>query len=506
MRRLLALARRLFPVGTWRGRVIRALVPASLNPAGRHGFQHYLATVEPKLWQAPVGGEAVLFSVVIPMFNTPQAYLWPLIDSLINQVYPGFEAVLADASTDPERADAIRQISARDARLRYLRLPSNDGISANTNAALALASAPYVVFADHDDVLGRHALNEVAVRLLADPAIDIVYSDEDALTNDGLTRFRPSFKPSWSPHMFLQANYTNHLSVIRRSLVEEAGGLRPEFDGAQDWDLLLRLHSIGRPVKVCHVPAILYHWRESANSTARSIASKQYAVDAGRTALAEHLRRIGVDSAGVEDLPEQPSWHRIKPRWPARVGVVCAGQLTSVEAVRQATGSTIARPVWLSQPDGFDQSGLPDDLDAVVVFFRYYHPEDRAWLDDLVGALTLPQATVVAPLLVGHHGLIDSAGYVRDKLGVTCLLRGYAVEEPGLSWPPRMIRDVDAVSRAVVAVKRADLDLLAARPGMGANLVIVPPERGRAVVWGPQQMRRREVFQTDGDPTAWAAG
>jgi len=491
MRRLLALVKRLFPTDSARGRFIRRLVPGSWVSAARRGYKRYVMRTEPSLWRPPLHDDRTepLFSAVIPMFNTPERYLAPLVDSLINQSYPHFEAILADASTDPERAEAIERRAELDGRLRYLRLARNGGISENTNVALAQAEAPYVVFVDHDDILAANALNEVACRLADDPSTDIFYSDEDLLTEDGLRRKGPSFKPDWSPHMLLHCNYTNHLSVVRRSLVEEAGGLRPDFDGAQDYDLLLRVHSLGHVLKVHHVPLVLYHWREAVASTAKKIGNKTYAIDAGRRALGEYLQRIGVATDGIVGLPTDPSWHRVKPRWAAHVAVVCAGAAADqIGALQASVVSPVCRPVWLAQPDGLDLAEVPDDAEAVVVLLQPFQPADATWLDDLVGALTLPQAAVVAPLLMGTDDVLDTDALNARNPNAAAIRRADDIGETSFTWPVGMVRDARSVMPLVVAVKRADLDLLDADAMTAGQRLVVPPKRGFAVIWGPQRM------------------
>jgi len=493
--RLVTLVKQAFPVDTWRGRALRYLL--GRNPALRR-YEAFAITIEPTLWQPPIDAATAdpLFSVVVPMFNTPDSYLRPLLDSLINQAFPRFEVILADASTDDTRAAAIGHAAQQDPRLKYLRLPQNSGISANTNAGLAVAKAPYVAFVDHDDVLAPQALNEMAARLLAEPETDILYSDEDALSEDGLKRLRPAFKPIWSPHLFLMCNYTNHLSVIRRELIAEVGGLRPEFDGAQDYDLLLRLHTLGRSLKVAHVPGVLYHWRQAKDSTARAVRAKHYAIEAGRNALEEYLQRVGLKDAQVSDLPIQPSWHRIKVPWQAKVAVVCTGSAARyIDDLQQATRTTVCHPVWLAQPDGIDVTALPAGIEVVTLISWPYQPTEPGWLDDLVGVLALPEATVVAPLLCGPDGTVDSAGFVQDALGITPILRGYPSNGGNLAGLAGVVRDVDAVSPAVLVVKREDLDLVAS-PTDG--LVVVPPGRGHAVVWGFQCMTRGQLLEWDG--------
>jgi len=488
MRRLLALAKRVFPTDSVRGRLVRRLVPGWLSPA-RRGYKRYIRQTEGTLWRAPLkdGRSKPLFSVVIPMFNTPERYLAPLVDSLINQSYPHFEAILADASTDETLAAAIESRARLDGRLKYLRLGANGGISANTNAALAVAGAPYVVFADHDDILALGALNEVAWELADDPDIDVFYSDEDLLTEDGLRRKDPSFKPDWSPHMLLQCNYTNHLSVVRRSVVEEAGGLRTEFDGAQDYDLLLRIHSLGRQLKVKHIPMVLYHWRQATASTAHKIGNKGYAIEAGRRALGEYLERVGVSSDGVVGFStDHPSWHRVKPRWAVDVAVICAGAAAGqIDSLKASVGRTVCRPVWWAQPDGLNLEALPAGADTIVVLRQPFLPDDGTWLDDLVGALSLPQAAVVAPLLVDADGPLDVEALDARNPTVETIRQTVDIRRASFTWPVGMVRDSASVMDSVVAVKRADLDILSR---IDDHRVQVPSERGFAVVWGSQRM------------------
>jgi len=488
----LALVKRLFPIDSAQGRLLRRLVPGWVSPA-RRGYRHYIMRTEPGLWRAPLkdGRADPLFSVLIPMFNTPERYLAPLVDSLINQSYPHFEAILADASTDAARADAIEKRAGLDGRLKYLRLAHNGGISANTNAALAVARAPYVVFVDHDDILAAGALNEVACELAADPDIDVFYSDEDLLTEDGLRRKGPSFKPGWSPHMLLHCNYTNHLSVVRRSVVEEAGGLRTEFDGAQDYDLLLRIHSSGRVLNVKHISKVLYHWREAVASTAHKIGNKGYAIDAGQRALREYLQRVGV-AGEVTGFPADPSWHCVKPRWAVDVAVVCVGAAAgAVDELKASVGRTVCRPVWLAQGDGLNLAEVPDDASAAVVLRQRFAPEDAAWLDELVGALTLPQAVVVSPLLIGAEGPLDVEALDAGNPNVASMRATDGIGDASFTWPVGMVRDAASVMDAVVAVKRADLDLVSPAGGRAEvtpNRVEVAPDRGFAVIWGPQRM------------------
>jgi GT2 family glycosyltransferase/SAM-dependent methyltransferase len=231
------------------------------------------------------------FSVLLPVYNTPAALLRCTLESVLRQTYPHWELCVAD---DGSTAEHVRPLLAeyrrRDGRIRVTYRDTNGNISAASNTALGMARGEYVALLDHDDELAEHALSRVAEAVAADRDLDMVYSDEDKLEMDG-TRCDPSFKPDWSPEFFLACMYTCHLGVYRTSLVREVGGFRSEFDGAQDYDLVLRLTA--RTSRIHHIPDVLYHWRLAPTSTALNIAAKPYAPDAARRALEAHLSETG---------------------------------------------------------------------------------------------------------------------------------------------------------------------------------------------------------------------
>ena len=239
-------------------------------------------------------------SVVVPVYNPPAAFLEAMIESVRGQTYANWELCLADgASTAPHVRPILDKAAAGDSRIKVALLPANGGIVGNSNAAVALATGDFVALLDHDDTLAPFALHEVVTAVNANPDADILYSDEDKLDTHG-ERVEPNFKPDWSPETLRSRNYVCHLTVLRRSLVEQVGGFRPGFDGSQDYDLVLRASAAAR--QIVHVPHVLYHWRMHAQSTALVKGSKNYAFDAGKRAVDEHLRRLGVD-ASVHDGP-----------------------------------------------------------------------------------------------------------------------------------------------------------------------------------------------------------
>jgi glycosyltransferase involved in cell wall biosynthesis/adenylate kinase family enzyme len=236
-----------------------------------------------------------LLSIVTPVYNPPPALLEAMIDSVIAQSYGNWELVLVNGSPENPAVQAvIDKARARDRRIAIVNLAANQGIVGNTNAGLAEAHGEFIVFVDHDDTIAPFALYEVAKLLNQDPATDMLYSDSDLLSYDGTKRFQPLFKPDWSPAIMLSANYATHLCVIRTSVVEQLGGLAAGSDGAQDWDLILRVSE--QTSRIRHLPKILYHWRESPTSTAIDISQKPYALQAQFGVIQRHLARKGIQA------------------------------------------------------------------------------------------------------------------------------------------------------------------------------------------------------------------
>ena len=230
-----------------------------------------------------------LISIIMPVYNTPEQYLRAAIVSVRNQVYPHWELCIADDnSSSREHREVLAEYAAIDARIKVVYRTENGHISHASNSALELATGEFVGFLDHDDVLAREALYEVANVINRHADADMVYSDEDKIHDDG-HRTDPYFKPDWCPDSFLSRMYTCHFGVYRRSLVEAVGRLRPGFEGSQDYDLVLRLTE--RTSRIHHIPKVLYHWRVHPASMASDESSKPYSTIAAERALNEALVR-----------------------------------------------------------------------------------------------------------------------------------------------------------------------------------------------------------------------
>ena len=246
-----------------------------------------------------------LISIVIPLYCTPLPYLKELLESVRRQSYENWQLCLADGSPDDKAKEFIEKHYGREKRIIYRKLEQNGGISINTNEAIALAKGEYIMLCDHDDTLEPDALYEI-VKVINETDADVIYTDEDKVSMDGRHYFDPNFKPDFNLFRLRENNYICHIFVVKKSLTDEIGLLRSEFDGAQDFDFILRCCEKAK--KITHIPKILYHWRCHMDSTAADPSSKAYAYEAGRKAVREHYQRLGID-AKVE-MTERPGWYR----------------------------------------------------------------------------------------------------------------------------------------------------------------------------------------------------
>lgn len=240
-------------------------------------------------WKQPVK-----ISVLVPAYRTPESYLRQMIESVQAQTYENWELCIADGSGKEGSLEKIvSQYAAKDSRIRYQLLDKNEGISGNTNAAIRMASGEYLAFFDHDDLLAEDALYEAA-RAIEEQKAELIYTDEDKVRADLSEYFQPHFKPDYNPDLLCANNYICHLVVVKKELADRVGGLRKEFDGAQDHDFLLRITE--QTDRIVHIPKVLYHWRIHKASTADNPASKLYAYQAGQKAISEHLKRLGLEA------------------------------------------------------------------------------------------------------------------------------------------------------------------------------------------------------------------
>ena len=231
-------------------------------------------------------------SIIVSTYNTPVKYLEEMIQSVIDQSYSNWQLCIADGSCGNAKLEKVlEEYHNKDSRIIYKLLDSNKGIAGNTNVALELADGEITGLLDHDDTLEPDALYEV-VKAFQDKLVDAVYTDEDKILGPDWINVDPNFKPDYNIDLLRSHNYITHFFCVKTELLKEIGGFKAEYDGAQDYDVILRCTEKAR--KTRHIAKILYHWRMHDNSTAANPASKAYCHEAGRKAVEDHLKRLGI--------------------------------------------------------------------------------------------------------------------------------------------------------------------------------------------------------------------
>lgn len=229
-------------------------------------------------------------SIVVPVYNTPENFFDELVESLKKQTYSNWELCLADGS--PEPLKFIEKYCEEDKRIKYTIIGENKGISGNTNEALKIATGDFIGLLDHDDLLPVFSLYEVVKAINENPEVEFIYSDEDKIEKIDKPRYGVFFKPDFSTYTLNSANYICHFSVFKKELMDKLGGFRSEYDGSQDFDIVVRASENTK--NIVHIPKVLYHWRVHQNSTAGNSDSKPYAFEVGKNVIKDHLKRCGI--------------------------------------------------------------------------------------------------------------------------------------------------------------------------------------------------------------------
>lgn len=475
--------------------------------SGNLTYAKWIEHCEPFVWVEPRQYDvAPLISVVVPAYNTPDKYLFPLIDSLREQIYTNWQLCIADGSPDKERAEAIKTAAKLDKRITYKRLSKNHGIVGNTNEAFKLAKGEFVGFLDHDDVLSPHALLEVVDALNRKPDTDFFYSDEDKISDNGKTRSLPHFKPDWSPTLLEGVNYITHFMVVRTKLLKKLGGLREGFDGSQDYDFILRVTDATD--KIVHIPKILYHWRMADGSTAGEIENKTYATDAGLQALRDHVKRKKID-AKVLDRPDMPTNYRLQYTVPqgAKASIIipfkdkvdllvaCVSSILerttykNYEIILVSNNSSEERThvyldslktnkkikiVYYDRP--FNFSGVNNfgrthaTGDYLVLLNNDTEVINGEWLQELLGVAAQPWAGAVGPMLFYPKNKIQHAGVVLGLGGMAGhIFRLHHEGSLTIFGRPNWPRNYLAVTAACLAIKTSKYDEVG---GLDEKLVV----------------------------------
>jgi GT2 family glycosyltransferase len=435
--------------------------------------------VDTARWQAEIASLKTrpLISVIMPVHETHPAWLTEAIASVRTQLYPNWELMIADdASTSPTVAAILAGLPP-DTRIHVTRLPTQGGISAASNLALAHAGGAYVTFLDHDDLLAPHALAAAAREITATPTLDLLFSDEDQWRR--CRPARPYFKPGWNPDLLLAQNCIGHMAVYRRTLVTRLGGLRSQMDGSQDHDLALRVAEQTDPTRIRHIPEILYHWRQSP--TAYSTAKAENCRAAARSAVSSHLG----DAADVTAPQTLPAWAAVRFKLPQPAPTVSIIGVWPAEAGDRG-GLRVKEAIDPAQAEG----------DVLLFLSPTLRPQNPDWLRALVAHLWREGVAAAGARLEGPGGTILHAGYVLDPKHVAqSPAPGSDSADQGYRGHFILARTVSAVSLDCLAVRR---DAFLAAGGFSADaadfravdLSLKLATRGWRTVWVPQARLR----------------
>ena len=365
-----------------------------------------------------------LISVVLPTYNTPTEYLAECIDSVLDQSYPKWELCIADdASSDPSVRRMLMDYAERDPRIKVKFRDQNGHISAATNSAIELANGEYIALLDHDDILWPNALFEMAQAINRNPLAKLFYSDEDKVSDVGREHSAPFLKPGWSPEFLESCNYITHFACIEAGMLKELGGLRVGCEGAQDWDLFLRIGE--RTQEIVHVPKVLYSWRAHSNSTCASMDAKPYVYAAQRKVLEDHLERteaVGTVAPGVikvhSTIYYQPTDERLtvvlhgrERGWRRSLRSVKRGTDRPFDVVLVGTDARVRQVRRILHQRGSCQTGqsLADAARTIdrgsVLFLRAgIHSKANGWLETLLGDAGRSGVGAVGPKIFARRG------------------------------------------------------------------------------------------------------
>ena len=470
------------------------------------------------------------FSLVTPVFNPPIWALDECIQSVLQQSFADWEWCIADdASTDPDVLAVLKRLVARDSRVKLVQRDTNGGIIAASNSALELVTGDFVALLDHDDSLNVHALRTVAEVIANTETVDYIYSDEDKIDESG-RHFAEFKKPSFSPERLRGQNYCCHLSVFRSSLIKELGGFRDGFEGAQDYDLILRATEKARTI--VHIPEVLYHWRTVTGSTASDAGAKPYTIESGRKAVAEHCQRIGLiadvtsTTGGYVHVKRKVTHDRkvsiiiptrgdVKKVWGISTCLV-ANAIKSIflrstyanyeivvvhdqvgelhPDLRECLDDERVSLVWYNKPFDFSDKcniGVVHSGGSIVVLLNDDTEIDSPdWLEVLIGFLEDENVAMVGPLTVLEDGRIQSAGHGNNTLPHN-LGAGELIESPGYFGERLISREISGVTGACLAMRRTCYDDLG---GMSTtlphsfndvDLAFKALDAGYRIIWTP---------------------
>jgi glycosyltransferase involved in cell wall biosynthesis len=395
-----------------------------------------------------------LVSILTPTFNPNDEFLTGAIESVIAQAYENWELILIDDGSGDSSARALlKNLGRRDARIQ-IGVQEHGGISSALNTGLARARGDWIALLDHDDLLEPDALFRAIELMQNDREADVIYSDEDKIVDGKLAA--PLLKPDWSPEFFRTHDYLGHFVVMRRDLVRAE--FRSEFDGAQDYDLLLRISE--KTDRIRHIPRVLYHWRRTAESTAHNIRRKPGALEAGRRAIEEHLVRRQENARVTIDW--ETHLYRVRRELPSeKISIIINGTAArDAERIRAKTNFP-----------NFEIVANPKEATGEYVLFLDpdLEPLNEDWLSAMGEQLSNPKIGAVGARIVSSDDAIESAGLILSPNGsVGSAFAGYSRNFRGANRQLQAVRNYSGVSASCLLTRREVLEKTASGNAMGS--------------------------------------
>jgi glycosyltransferase involved in cell wall biosynthesis/ubiquinone/menaquinone biosynthesis C-methylase UbiE len=424
-------------------------------------------------------------SIITPVFKPEIEWIKKAVESVISQTYVNWELCLVDGgSNNKDLRNILESYVSKYPNIKAKYLPENKGISGNSNEALLLATGEFIAFLDHDDELAPFALFETVSLLNRNPSLDIIYSDEDKIDIKG-NRFDPYFKPDWSPDLLHSSMYTGHLSIYRRHLVLDLGGLRSTYDFSQDYDLALR--ATEKSSNIAHIPKILYHWRAAPSSAAAG--AKGFARTSNIAALQSAVERRGYKAKAIVaqtpfyvnrilfDVIDQAMISIVVPTDDERNIISCIDSIIKKTSYPRfeiivVTNSVLAnnllqhycsepkvRAIIFNKPFNFSAKCNLGASEAKGDFILFLNDDievmESNWLEEMLGYFQRPEVGAVGPKLVYPDNTIQDAGLITGVRGfIGTAFHGQQKDSFGYFGFIQSTRNVSALSAACLLMKR----------------------------------------------------
>ena len=395
-------------------------------------------------------------SIIVPLYNTNTDFFRELLYSIHLQTYSNWELCLADGSK--EKLTEIEKMCENDKRIKYKFLNENKGISGNTNEAIKMATGEYIALLDHDDMLSLDALFEIVKAINENKNADFIYSDEDKFHFIDEPRFLPHFKPDFAPDTLRANNYICHFSVVKKSLLENVGFFNSSFDGAQDYDLILRISEKAK--KIVHIPKILYHWRVHPSSTAMNTEAKPYAFEAGKKAILSHLDRIGLKgsvSDGINTGTYVIDYELLeKPK--VQIFVINRNNSNTIEECKNSLISNTNYKNIEIKIINIDNQNIGKvinekikntDSEYIILVNSALRILTKNWIENMLGFAEREDVGVVGAKTYFDlkEKKVQNAGFILNKDdGAICLFNGFVENEYGYFARESLIQNLNAVS------------------------------------------------------------